>query len=82
VGQLQAAHAELRNKLPAGVDISLILSVLGQFFWKWYYNNRGDTIVKRKILIFNVTIKVKDLKPLFVSLFGTPPADMILPGNS
>lgn len=79
MGHLQTAHRELVNELPAGVNISLILVILGKFFWKWYFANSGDTIVKRKVLLFNVTIKVKDLKSLFVSLFGPPPAEMIAP---
>lgn len=79
MGQLQQAHAELTSALPAGVSVTVILSLLGKFFWKWYYLNRNDTILKKKIVVFNVTIKVKDLHHLFVALFGTPPADLIAP---
>lgn len=78
MGHLQAAHRELVNELPAGVNVSLILAILGKFFWKWYYVNHNDTIVKRKVLFFNVTIKVKDLKSLFVSLFGAPPPEPLI----
>lgn len=73
MGQLQAAQSTLARELPAGVDTAAILRVLALFFWRWFQNNREDTLVKRRILIFSVTIKVKDLRPLFVSLFGEPP---------
>lgn len=51
---------------------------LGVFFWRWYHEHRRDVIIKRKVIIFSVTIRVEDLRPLFVSLFGEQPTDAII----
>ena len=48
--------------------------LLNPFFWGWYHDHANDMIVKRKILVFSVTIRVRDLHPLFVQLFGPEPA--------
>lgn len=56
----------INAKTPSGVDIRL----LNPFFWNWYHLHLDDTIVKRKIVFFTLTVKVRDLRPLFVSLFG------------
>ena len=43
---------------------------LAAVFWEWYRNHADDTIIKRKVFIFSVTIRVRDLHPLFEALFG------------
>jgi hypothetical protein len=48
------------------------------FFWRWYFSHRRDVLIKRKILVFSVTIRVEDLRHLFVSLFGEQPTDAII----
>lgn len=47
--------------------------VIAPFFWQWYHDHADDMIIKRKIVIFSVTIRVRDLYPLFVQLFGPEP---------
>jgi len=64
---MSALHEARAQGLP--VDIG----VLAPFFWRWYRTHRDDTIVKRKILFFSVTIHVRDLNALFVALFGPDP---------
>jgi hypothetical protein len=50
---------------------------LSAIFWEWYFKHSGDTIVKKTILVFKVTIKVKDVRPIFEQLFGNPPPGSI-----
>lgn len=45
-------------------------AALSAVFWEWFRNHSNDVIVKRNILFFSVTIRVKDLTPLFEALFG------------
>lgn len=52
--------------------------ILGPFFWGWYHRHARDTIIRRKILVFRVTILVKDLYPLFVQLFGPEPETTVI----
>ena len=46
-------------------------AALAAIFWDWYRRHLDDVIVKRKIVIFTVTIRVHDLRPLFEALFGS-----------
>lgn len=57
------------------VDTRVDVRILGPFFWGWYRRHLDDMIVKRKVLIFSITIRVRDLYPLFVQLFGPEPAN-------
>jgi hypothetical protein len=43
---------------------------LAAVFWEWYRKHSEDVIVKRKVIVFTVTIRVHDLRPLFEALFG------------
>ncbi len=45
-------------------------AALSAVFWEWYRTHSEDVIVKRKVIFFTVTIRVRDLHPLFESLFG------------
>lgn len=54
---------------------------LALVFWEWYEAHKDDTIIKRKVIIFSLTIKVKDLRELFVMLFGNPPAEFVETGR-
>jgi hypothetical protein len=56
------------------VDNKIDWRILGPFFWQWYHDHADDMIIKRKILFLRVTIRVRDLYPLFVQLFGPEPA--------
>lgn len=46
-------------------------AALSAVFWEWYRTHSEDIIVKRKVLFFSVTIRVKDLRALFEALFGS-----------
>lgn len=66
--------ADLRVAFPAGnIDVSKLRAVLGVYFWQWFIDHQRDTIIKRKFLFFSVTLKVRDLFPIFVALFGNNP---------
>jgi hypothetical protein len=45
-------------------------AALSAVFWEWYRNHSDDVIIKRKIVLFSVTIRVRDLRALFEVLFG------------
>ena len=45
-------------------------AALSAVFWEWYRTHSEDTIVRRKVFVFTITIRVKDLRVLFESLFG------------
>lgn len=46
------------------------IAALNMVFWEWYHNHADTVLFKRKVLLFSVTIRVRDLRPLFVMLFG------------
>lgn len=47
-----------------------IKEFIAEYFWRWYDVHLDDRIITVKILIFNKTIRVRDLESLFVMLFG------------
>lgn len=53
-----------------GMNGQVDWKLLGPFFWGWFHDHSEDMILKRKIFFFSVTIRVRDLYPLFVQLFG------------
>lgn len=46
------------------------IAALNAVFWEWYHRHADDMLLKRKVFLFSVTIRVHDLRPLFVMLFG------------
>jgi len=64
--------ADLTREFP-GIDLHKIRAILAVFFWQWYIDHQRDVLVKRKLVFFSVTLKVRDLFPLFVLLFGNNP---------
>lgn len=73
MGALQSQNLDAMARA-RGIDIELLRPVLAAYFWTWYREHQGDTIIKRKVLFFRVTVKVRDLDGLFVALFGQPVA--------
>lgn len=67
---------EAMVSVPMGAqDISIddIKAAIARQAWGWYYANQDDVIFSRRILGFwPVTIRVRDLHPLFIRLFGDP----------
>jgi hypothetical protein len=61
-----SALREFQQTTTAKVDLSL----LNPFFWTWYKKHLDDVVLKRKILILTLNIRVRDIRPLFVMLFG------------
>ena len=43
-------------------------------FWKLYDQHRDDVILKKRLLVFAVTVQVRHLKAVFVAIFGDHPA--------
>lgn len=67
--QLQSTHAESGK---------LDIRIINIFFWEWYHNHRDTVLLKRKVFLFSVTIRVRDLYELFVQLFGDEPPNGII----
>lgn len=60
----------------AGLD-GKITVILEAFFWKWYDANSELIILRTKVAkLFSVTIRVRQLKPLFEKLFGPQPSKL------
>jgi hypothetical protein len=52
----------------------LVKDTISKFFWDWYADNYNDTVYTISLFkIIKYPIKVKDLRKLFVKLFGDPP---------
>lgn len=58
-----------------GISTQVDVRVLGPFFWGWYLRHQDDIIIRRKILFLAIKIRVRDLHPLFVQLFGPEPTN-------
>lgn len=67
--------ADIARAFPGldGDAIAKLRAVFAVFFWQWWIDHQRDTIIKRKILFFSLTLKVRDLFPIFVALFGQNP---------
>ena len=63
-----------------GIGTQVDVRILAPFFWKWYHKHANDMILKRKIVIFSVTIRVRDLRVLFEQLFGPEPTNLDIAG--
>ena len=49
------------------------IAIVAMIFWDWYARHAPDVIFSRRVVkLFSVTIRVSDLRPLFVRLFGEP----------
>lgn len=58
---------------------SAIFSVnsVKQECWLFFHEHESDVIVEISVLkVFHKTVKLGDLKPLFIRLFGQDPADV------
>lgn len=58
----------------ADISIDDVKSAIARQAWGWYYANSGLVVLKRKIVFWTVTIRISDLYPVFVMLFGEPDA--------
>ncbi len=54
----------------------LDLGFLNRIFWKWALDHRELVVYRRKVLIFTLQIRVRDVHPLIEALVGPLPAVM------
>lgn len=47
-----------------------IKNALAPYFWSWFMTHFDDKIFTKKVLFVSFNIHVKDLKPLWIVLFG------------
>ncbi len=60
------------DRTTADLTIDDIKQSIARQFWGWYAENSEDVLVRRKVFLWSVSIRVRDLRPLFVTLFGDP----------
>lgn len=56
--------------------VDYVVDRLQREFWNWYVAHKNDVIVQKRILWAKLKLTVRDLRPLFVRVFGEPPADV------
>ena len=70
-----AAAAAPKIEIPPALQ-EAVRRELARYFWRFYIARKKDVLLRRKVLIFSVTITWRDARPLFVALFGDPPAEL------
>lgn len=63
------ATASTDYNLQSGVVGALRRKIASEF-WEWYQEHKDEAIKSRQLLLWRVTIRVRDLKGIFVQLFG------------
>jgi hypothetical protein len=60
------------NATTADITIDDVKAAIARQFWAYYYARQNDVLIRRKIVFWQVAIYLRDLYPLFVTLFGDP----------
>lgn len=47
-----------------------IRDIMAREFWAWYYQNQDRTVTTVKVWFLSKKVRVRDLRPIFVLLFG------------
>jgi len=81
-----SALGELRAQGPAGAAVKpevldAAVQLVRPFMWRWFHQHSRDKILKTRVLFISVTLLVKDVKPVFVALFGTDPGPVSSSGQ-
>lgn len=50
---------------------SALREMVAEIFWDWYDVHLHDTVLRKRVIWFDVSIKVKDLHGLFEQLVGS-----------
>jgi hypothetical protein len=53
-----------------GVTIDDIKQAIARQAWGWFYVHQGDVVFSHKVFFWTINVHVRDLRPLFVKLFG------------
>ena len=61
-----------------GIAVDLLRALVAKEFWKWFVTHSNDRI-KVKVWIFRPSVKVRELEPLFLMLFGPNPLKLLSP---
>lgn len=54
-------------------NAEIIRGNIAREFWNWYEEHREDKIISIGFLFIRKTLRVKDIRFVFVMLFGDPP---------
>lgn len=60
-------------EFPFGVDegvVELIKGALHDQFWQWFKQHQDDVVLKKNLLFFSLTVRVRDLRFVFNLVFG------------
>lgn len=52
--------------------VDIVKSSIASQLWAWAYEHQDHVIISRKLLLWTVKIRVRDLFPLFELLLGEP----------
>lgn len=72
-----AANNQDANGIPPEI-VAAVKSVVNAQFWKWYENNKGNTVTHVHFWLFTKEIKVNDLYEVFTLLFGAEGEDQTI----
>lgn len=66
---------EMGTRGPAGDDAEYARREIAREGWRWFREHEGDRIVTVRLLVVTVRVRVGQLRPLFVALFGPEPKE-------
>lgn len=49
-----------------------IRSIMAREFWNWFHQHQDDKVTTIKVWFLSKTVRVRDLRQIFVMLFGEP----------
>jgi hypothetical protein len=61
--------------VPLSADANGIRETIAREMWDWYYDNIDDVILSVRLLFWRRAFTVRDLRPIFVRLFGEPASE-------
>ena len=69
--------SELYGEVDAGA-VDVVLDNVQRAFWQWYHRNQYEHVFEKEVGFWfvkkTIRLTVSDLRPVFVKLFGAPPA--------
>lgn len=67
------------NAVAHATDQRIIRELLGSIFWSWFFVNEDRVLTTIRWWVIRKTFRVRDLRDVFVLLFGDPPAMLGMP---
>ena len=71
-GYLSAASGAGIDVSAAGPIFDMAKELIAKEFWAWYANHYNDTVKIFRVWFIRKTVRISDLRPVFVLLLGDP----------